>query len=328
MWKLSVIGKITLISIISQAIIVTILEAFVIYFHVNFVIQYKLNSVGEGISEADLIYHSIFIFSLFFQVLLVVDALWHRNSVEIVALVIFNLLSLAYAGLQLYQHEILEDKGTQNATYAPINPIFPKDNRDAPKFYYEARMRPIEYTIIGLISAFPIYLSFMSYKLTKEFGWENYKIYSADIRVRDAVWSLKILQALIKLDIFFIGSYALQLIPSPKIGYYSTVVEIALVFFLGTLMLLIALFSVIMEKKYLLLSAINLYSISLIYWAYRLITINLPVSDGDATTFVLVLITVIYSIICFRNMSRGIYVLAVYGRHEDEAEDFNRNQYS
>ncbi|CAG8575211.1 4943_t:CDS:2 [Dentiscutata erythropus] len=287
-----------------------------------------VNNAGEGISEADLIYHSIFILALFFQVLLVVDALWHRNSVEIVALVIFNLLSLAYAGIQLYQHEILEDQGTQNATYAPINPIFPKDNRNAPKIYYEARMRPIEYTIISLISIFPIYLSFMSYLLTKEFGWVNYKIYSADIRVRDAFWSLTILQTLVKLDIFFIGSYALQLIPSPKIGYYSTVVEIVLVFFFGTLMLVIAWFSVIKEKKYLLLSAINLYAVSLIYWVYRLITVNLPVSDGSVTTFVLVLITVYYSIVCFRNMSRGIYVLAVYRRPEDEAEDFNRNQYS
>ncbi|CAG8467605.1 14295_t:CDS:2 [Dentiscutata erythropus] len=335
MGKISVLGKISLISFIFQAIIITVLEAFVIYFHVNFVSQYQLDSVGDGISEADLIYHSIFILSLFFQVLLVVDALWHRNSVQIVALVVFNLLTLAYVGIQLYQHKILEDQGTQNATYTPINPIFPKDDRDAPKVHYEALMRPLEHTIIGLISAFSIYLAVMSYLLTKEFGWENYKIYSSDPQVRERFMSLTILQTLIKMDVFFIGSYAIQLIPSKQIGYYSSIVEIALVFFFGTLMLLIAWISVIMEKKYLLLSAINMYSISLVYWAFRFTTINLPKQNGSdpyeftrrfltfflVITFILVLITVHYSIVCFRNMMRGFYVLSVYGRSENEKKN-------
>ncbi|RIB01980.1 hypothetical protein C2G38_1992071 [Gigaspora rosea] len=332
-WNLSVLGKITLISIILQAIVITILEAFVIYFHVNFVSQYKLNPIGEGISEADLIYHAIFGISLFFQVLLVIDALRHRNSVQIVALVIFNLLSLAYAGIQLFQHQILEVLVTLNATYSPTNPIFSQDDMDAPKYYYELMMIPLEHTIFGLICVFSVYLAFMSYMLTKEFGWKNYKIYTANPQVRNALLILTILQTLIKMDVFFIGSYALQLIPSQKIGYYSSVIEIALVFFFGTFMLLMAWFSVSMEMKYLLLSVINLYSVSLIYWAFRFITINLPTQSGFdpyeftrrfltfflVVTFVLVLITVHYSIICFRNMMRGIYIFAVYGRPENEA---------
>ncbi|CAG8801973.1 19130_t:CDS:2, partial [Dentiscutata erythropus] len=335
MRKLSVLGKITLISVILQAIIITVLEAFVVYLHVNFVNQFQFDSTGNGISEADLIYHSIFIISLFFQILLVVDALWNRNTVQIVALVVFNLLSLVYAGIQLYEHQILEDQGTQNATYAPTNPIFSKDDRTAPKTYYEARMRPIEHTMIGLISAFSIYLAVMSYLLTKEFGWENYRTYSADIRVRDAFWNLTILQTLIKMDVFFIGSYALQLIPSQQLGYYSSIVEIVLVFFFGTIMLLISWFSVAMEMKYLLLSAINLYSISLIYWVYRIITIAHPSEDKFdpyeftrrflifflVITTVLLIVTIFYSIICVRNMMRGFYVLTVFGRSENESEN-------
>ncbi|RIB13271.1 hypothetical protein C2G38_1975230 [Gigaspora rosea] len=326
---ISILGKITLISIILQAIVITILEAFVIYFHVKFLSQYKLNPIGEGIFETDLIYHAIFIFSLFFQVILVTDALWHRNSIQIVAL---NLLSLAYAGIQLFQHLMLEDAGTINATYAPTDPIFPKDDSDAPKEYYEAKMRPLEQAIIVLICIFSVYLAFMSYLLTKEFGWKIYKIYSADPQVRKALSNLTILQALIKIDVFFIGSYVLQLIPSQKLGYYSSVLEISLVFVSGTVTLLMAWFSVSREMKYLLLSVINLSSVSLIYWGYRLITINLPRSGFDpyqftrgfltfflVTIFVLVLITVYYSIICFRNMMRGVYIFAVYGQSENEA---------
>ncbi|KAF0442437.1 conserved fungal protein [Gigaspora margarita] len=335
MLKLSFISKFTFISIILQAIIITVLESFVIYFHVNFVKQYQLSRQGDGISEADLIYHAIFILSLFFQVLLAADALWNRNAVQLMSLVLFNFLSLIYAGIQLYQHKILEDEGTQNATYAPDTSLFPINDRDAPKRYYEARMRPIEHTIIGLISGFSVYLAFMSYKLSKEFGWENYKTYSADIKLRNTYLHLTILQTLIKLDVFFIGSYALQLIPSQKIGYTYSIMELVLIFFFGTLMLLLAWFSVTMEMKYLLLSVINVYSLSLIYFAYRLVTVNVITSvDGTdpyeftrrflsfflATTFGLVAVTVFYSVICFRNMMRGYYVLTVFGRSENEAE--------
>ncbi|KAF0541035.1 conserved fungal protein [Gigaspora margarita] len=276
-WNLSVLGKIALISIILQTIIITILEGFVIYFHVKYLSQYKLSPIGEGLFQTDLINHAVFITSLFFQVLLVTDALWRRNSIQIVAL---NILSLAYAAIQLFQHIMLEDTGTIDATYAPTEPIFSKDDSDAPKEYYEARMRPLENAIIGLIVIFSVYLAFISYLLTKEFGWKIYKIYSADPQVRKALTNLTILHALIKIDIFFIGSYVLQLIPSQKLGYYASVTEITLVCVSGTVILLMAWFSVVREMKYLLLSVINLSSVSLIYWTFRLITVNLPRKPG------------------------------------------------
>ncbi|CAG8792599.1 6458_t:CDS:1, partial [Racocetra fulgida] len=55
------------------------------------------------------------------------------------------------------------------ATYIPDTSLFPIDDPEAPKVYYEAKMRPIEYTIIGIISGFSVYLALMSYLLSKEF---------------------------------------------------------------------------------------------------------------------------------------------------------------
>ncbi|CAG8726592.1 12461_t:CDS:2, partial [Ambispora leptoticha] len=86
MAKLSNVGKYTLASIIIYTIVATVLECLVIYFHVSFVSNFTLDEKGKGISDADLIYHAIFLFSLIFQILLVADALHHRNTIQIVAL--------------------------------------------------------------------------------------------------------------------------------------------------------------------------------------------------------------------------------------------------
>ncbi len=59
MAKLSTIGKITLISVILYAIILIVLEILVVIFHHEFVGQFELTTTGKGISEADLIYHSM-----------------------------------------------------------------------------------------------------------------------------------------------------------------------------------------------------------------------------------------------------------------------------
>ncbi|CAG8603726.1 8278_t:CDS:2 [Funneliformis mosseae] len=326
MTKLSTLGKITLISVILYAITLTLLEIMVIVFHHDFVGQFKLDPQGKGISEADLIYHSIFILSLVFQILLCIDALWRKNTIQLIALVIFNLLSLAYAGVQLYQHIILEDEGTDKADFVPKD-IQKYPTRDDAKRYFKSRMRPLEYVIIGIVGLFSLYLAGLVYKLSKQFGWENYKTYSADVQVRNAFVSLSILQTLIKLDVFFIGSYAIQLIPSRSIGYSGKIIETVLIFLIGTIMLLMAWYSVTKESKYILLSVVNLLMLSVVYMVYRLITINLPnnrendpylytrrlLSFSLTTTICLVIGTIYYALVSFRNMMRGIYVFSVYG---------------
>jgi hypothetical protein len=59
MAKLSITGIVSLVSVILYAVILTALEILVVYFHHNFVEQFKLDRRGNGISEADLIYHAM-----------------------------------------------------------------------------------------------------------------------------------------------------------------------------------------------------------------------------------------------------------------------------
>ncbi|RHZ44760.1 hypothetical protein Glove_709g99 [Diversispora epigaea] len=333
MSRFSLLGKITLASVIGQLIIVAVLESLVIYFHVEFVGNFILDEFGDGISQVDLIYHLIFIATFVFQVLMCIDALINKNPIQLIALVIFNLLTLLYAIIQLHQHEILEDEGTESAKFIPSNRF---KNREKVKIYFEARLRPLEYTILAFISTFSVFLAFMAYKLYSEMEWDNYKKYTGDIRIRKAFVTLSILQTLIKMDIFFIGAYAIQLIPSQKMGY--SIIETIIIFVLGVTLLLMSWVAVSREKKYVLLSNINSIVISIIYIIYKLFRVNLHPSSSDCyrftriiitfflvTTFVLISATLVYSIICFSNMTKGIYVFEVYNNNDTDIENSSPN---
>ncbi|CAG8465165.1 3970_t:CDS:2 [Diversispora eburnea] len=276
--KISITGKITLASVVLQAIVVTVLECFVIYYHVTCVSLFELDNQGEGISEADLIYHAIFILALCYQVVLAVDSI--VNNV----------------GLNDAKFKYSDTENYPDSQYA-IN-------------YFRSKMRPLEYIIIGIVAGFSLYLALVSFKLS-----------IADTRIRKAYILLSILQTLIKMDVFFVGAYAIQLIPSQKIGYSTSILETVILFICGTLLLLMAWFSISHELKFVLLVVINCLCFSLIYFVWKLVKVNMKPKEGVdpyqftrkfltfflSVTLFLVILTIIYASLCFRNMILRIF---------------------
>lgn len=147
---------------------------------------------------------------------------------------------------------------------------------------------------------------------------------TAGCRVRNALIYTSILVTLLKLDFYFVFSFAAQLIPSQKLQYDETVTETVLVFALGALGLSVALLSVYRENKYNMAFFIVMGIGAIAYLVYRLVRIAIPrPADTDPYNFTrrfllftvvvamaLILITIAAAVKCFLNLHRGIYVFA------------------
>lgn len=87
---------------------------------------------------------------------------------------------------------------------------------------------------------------------------------------------LSILLTLLKLDFYFIFSYAAQLIPSAKLSYDATNVEMILVFVLGALGLALGFYAIYKENKWFMGTFLLCSILSLIYFLFRLGRVAMP----------------------------------------------------
>ncbi|CAG8546890.1 12189_t:CDS:2 [Funneliformis caledonium] len=184
-----------------QAIIATVLESFVFVTHTRAV--NRIFEIEKEVSDdhgthkdfADIyaqaksmsIYHILFIVSQFFQLGLCYDALYHQNTIQLVALSIFIFAGFSFSAIQVYQStSLISTNGTPHAIQAIlIRPGYlPKD------------AVPFEVAIIVVMFISSISFVYLSYKLYQEFGWSIYKKIGADMEMRALVVILEALSDL------------------------------------------------------------------------------------------------------------------------------------
>jgi len=261
-----------------------------------------------------------------FQVVLCVDAVLNKNTIQVFGLVLYNFVTLAYAIIQILQAQSLLKPDTVDQL---INVI--------PGFQHLVA-RPITYAIAVIMLVFAVGFAVQGWKLYKEFGWSIYKKIGADIRMRRMYMIYQIFIMILKIDIFMLLSFSLQWLSmlineAAYTNDYSQVVVHSIVSFGGSVvMLAVAFWAIRNESKFGMIFFFVVDLATVAYFISKLVTMQPPYAnpgtpcyqgqpqtvcdryDGSRNFFtlflsvdlILGLFTLAVAIIAYRNFDQGL----------------------
>ncbi|KAJ3291725.1 hypothetical protein HK104_005863 [Borealophlyctis nickersoniae] len=293
-------GKLTLFAVLIEAITVIILESVVA------AIFWKYYNPGEAIGVGGAtrgvpVYLIIFIIAQLFQIVLCWDAVWHKNTIQIVGFVAFNLCVCAYSIFQ-YSQMI----GIVNNSAAALLE------------HDKQTLQAVLIVIPIVVAVFEAMFLFFAFKLYLEFGWKIYKKIGADPKMRNMYRVYQIFLMLLKLDVFFVSGFGVQFL---VLVIHSNDPEFALTIAALPIMMIIlvlAVYGVRREDKWIM----GLFCVGLVlamaYFIFKLARIYTRQDDPRykdtknyltffaSLSLAVVLGTLVNAILCYRNFGRGL----------------------
>ncbi|KAJ6519611.1 hypothetical protein C8R45DRAFT_952094 [Mycena sanguinolenta] len=241
------------------------------------------------------VYLSIFVLAHVFQFAMAVDAVYARNTLQFIALAIFNALFLAYAIIQI--GEIRQLHIISNGT-VPI--------------------KVLTTTIPIVIALAEVAYIALGWKIYDEFGWKVYKFLGADRRIKKMYGNYQIYECLVKFDVFFWVGFSVQFIWLVLVGhnweFYVTWAALPL----SLVLLVEGHLAARHENKWMMLTFISGCGAAMIYFVYKLVKV-LRFRNTDefvlvwktltifsVIAIILLAITIVFSIMVLQNFGRGL----------------------
>jgi len=242
------------------------------------------------------VYLSVFALAHIFQLVMAVDAVYARNTLQFLSLIIFNLLFLLYAVIEIgeIKNSITTSAGFVHVPVTVLTDIIP------------AVISTAEIAYIGL-----------GWKIYNEFGWKVYKFLGADRRIKKMYATYQIFECLVKFDVFFWVGFSVQFIwlvlQKNDWEYYVTWAALPL----SILLLIEGHLAVRHENKWMMGTFIFGSIGALVYFSYKLFRVLQyrttqyasywkPLTTFSAIAIVLLVITIIFSVLVMRNFGRGL----------------------
>ncbi|KIK71295.1 hypothetical protein GYMLUDRAFT_235635 [Collybiopsis luxurians FD-317 M1] len=242
------------------------------------------------------VYLTIFALAHVFQLAMAIDAVYARNTLQFIFLIMFNALFLLYAIIQI--GEIREFVTTDNSSTIPINVLT---------------------TIIPIVIALAelAYIG-LGWKIYHEFGWKVYKFLGADRRIKKMYANYQIFECLVKFDVFFWAGFSIQFIwlvlQKSDWEYYVTCAAMPL----SLVLLVEGHLAARHENKWMMATFMSGCIGAMVYFLYKLVKV-LMFKNTDDLKFVwktltvfsfiaiaLLIATFILSIMVMQNFGRGL----------------------
>jgi len=247
-------------------------------------------------SDKMAVYLSVFALAHIFQLVMAVDAVYARNTLQFMSLIIFNLLFLFYA--------IIEIGEIKNSTISSAGIL-------------HVPVNVLTDVVPAVISAAEIAYIALGWKIYHEFGWKVYKFLGADRRIKKMYATHQIFECLVKFDVFFWVGFSVQFIwlvlQKNDWEYYVTWAALPL----SILLLIEGHLAARHENKWMMGTFMFGSVGALVYFIYKLFRVLQyretqyaaywrSLSTFSAIAIVLLLITIVFSIMVMRNFGRGL----------------------
>ncbi|KAI8341393.1 hypothetical protein BC941DRAFT_510597 [Chlamydoabsidia padenii] len=314
--------------IIVQAILTITFEAVIFSYHstqINILSEQKLTNNSDDIASAFanaqslLVYFVLFIIAQLFTVILVIDAIYQKNTIQLIALFAFEWGMAAYSIIQYHQSATLFNT---NDAVIHLATAYLGDALHASKW--------AEITQICIMVLSSVVFCFLAHKLYLDFGWYIYKKIGAEQAMRDRYKMYQIFMMLLKFDFFFFLGFSVQYLALMIVVWWPDAItddgknslvrelieHIILSCAVTIVMLILAYWGLRRERKIHMYLFILLSMASMAYFIYTLVQISLnPTKFLGSRAFltfflcvdmVLILVSVPVSIVCLRNFNLGL----------------------
>ncbi|KAJ2852636.1 hypothetical protein J3B02_003452 [Coemansia erecta] len=157
--------------------------------------QWQIQGVQEAVTSSIttyMVYNVLFILAQIYIIFLCVEALAHQNTIQIIAVVVFYFVCLVYTATRYISFYVLPSISAR---------IFTRDSN----------MQTMQIGVMAMYAIALVSLIVLSYKLKKDVGWSVFKRLGADISLHRAYMWRQCLVILLKADIYFVGSYLVQI---------------------------------------------------------------------------------------------------------------------
>ncbi|KAF8985969.1 hypothetical protein BGZ46_000055 [Entomortierella lignicola] len=253
-------------------------------------------------------YLIVFVFSQLFQLVLAWDAVRAQNTIEMIAIVIFNLCCFAYSVFEISQIKLLLDQ-----SYRFLDPQWTaRQLTDS--------LNPFLYVVAVVIGLTQVIVVWLAYQLFQEFGWKIYKKIGADPNMKRMYRAYQIYLVLIKVDLFFFIGFSIQFVyltltrRSADPEYWLTIIVLPL-----TLPILYsAVYAVRHESQRWMSSFIVAMLCGVAYFVFKVVRMYFGDKVGNyigvkkfLTLFatlclVTILATIANAAVCYRNFGKGL----------------------
>ncbi|KAK0542986.1 hypothetical protein OC846_006334 [Tilletia horrida] len=263
------------------------------------------------------VYLSIFVLGMVFEVLIALDAVRLKNTIQVVGVAIFNVALTVTAALEITQvRDALE---RQDIERDGIPCHFNQAERcSAVDTLYYPLVQKFLIVVPILTGLAQIPITILTYYLFRDFGWAIYRKIGADLRIRNMFLWYQVFVVWLKFDFFFGGAFTIAYLiivaDENSWEYPVTIAAVPAAF----IVLFMAAFAVRREIHFLMWICIAGFVAGMVYFLYKLASIFVPRTSAQYTTVRLTLpffsifatvsliFTLINACICLYNFGKGL----------------------